>query len=174
MGGQENESLCMRTGYENTSWTVWRENSESRILIFRDLWLSKAASMHLNPHQRPQIRQSMPIIHPKPQMTLNPAIPNIHRCSIGSSGNSSSTSLTTHLSSGGLTNPLNKNVPYTNSAKPRTCNHLNDSQPRKRDTIQIKSVRQVSIVERAVAETVRVTESPKKLNPLAVLALQQN
>lgn len=30
----------------------------------------------------------------------------------------------------------------------------------------MNSVRQVSIVERAVAETVRVTERPKKLNPL--------
>jgi hypothetical protein len=30
----------------------------------------------------------------------------------------------------------------------------------------MKRVRQVSIVERAVAETERVTERPKKLNPL--------
>jgi hypothetical protein len=45
---------------------------------------------------------------------------------------------------------------------------LKVSQPRKRDTIQIKRVRQVSIVEREVAETVRVTERPKKLKPLCV------
>ena len=33
----------------------------------------------------------------------------------------------------------------------------------------MKRVRQVSIVEREVAETVRVTESPKKLKPLKIL-----
>jgi hypothetical protein len=43
---------------------------------------------------------------------------------------------------------------------------LNVSQPRPSDTTQMNSVRQVSIVEREVAETVRVTERPKKLKPL--------
>jgi hypothetical protein len=43
---------------------------------------------------------------------------------------------------------------------------LKVSQPRPRDTIQMKSVRHVSMVERDVAETVRVTERPKKLKPL--------
>jgi len=95
-------------------------------------------------------------------------LPNLrpYICSIGSSGNSSSTSLTTHLFKGGLTNPLNKNVPYTNAAKPTTCSHLNVSHPKNNETIQMNNVRQVSMVDRAVAETVRVTESPKKLKPL--------
>lgn len=35
------------------------------------------------------------------------------------------------------------------------------------ETIQMKSVRHVSMVERDVALTVRVTERPKKLKPLA-------
>lgn len=61
---------------------------------------------------------------------------------------------------------LNKKVPYTSNAKPTTCSHLNDSQPRPSDTIQMNSVRQVSMVDREVAETVRVTDSPKKLKPL--------
>jgi hypothetical protein len=43
---------------------------------------------------------------------------------------------------------------------------LNVSHPRNRETIQMKRVRQVSIVDLAVADTVRVTERPKKLNPL--------
>ncbi len=43
---------------------------------------------------------------------------------------------------------------------------MNDSQPRKRETIQMNRVLHVSIVERDVALTVRVTERPKKLNPL--------
>jgi hypothetical protein len=43
---------------------------------------------------------------------------------------------------------------------------LNVSHPKKRETIQMKSVRQVSIVEREVALTVLVTEIPKKLKPL--------
>lgn len=47
-----------------------------------------------------------------------------------------------------------------------TCSHLNDSQPRIKETSQIKSVRQVSIVLREVAETERVTDRPKKLKPL--------
>jgi hypothetical protein len=66
---------------------------------------------------------------------------------------------------------LNKNVPYTSSANPATCNHLNDSQPRPSDTTQMNSVRQVSIVERDVADTVRVTESPKKLKPLCFVSI---
>jgi hypothetical protein len=61
---------------------------------------------------------------------------------------------------------LNKKVPYTSAAKPATCSHLNVSQPRPSDTTQMNSVRQVSIVERDVADTVRVTERPKKLKPL--------
>lgn len=61
---------------------------------------------------------------------------------------------------------LKRNVPYTNIANPTTCNHLKLSHPRPKDTTQMKRVRQVSIVERAVAETERVTERPKKLNPL--------
>lgn len=51
--------------------------------------------------------------------------------------------------------------------KPTIWRDLNVSQPRPKDTIQIKRVRQVSIVERDVALTLRVTERPKKLNPLA-------
>jgi hypothetical protein len=43
---------------------------------------------------------------------------------------------------------------------------LNVSQPSPSDTTQMNSVRQVSMVEREVAETVRVTERPKKLKPL--------
>ena len=43
---------------------------------------------------------------------------------------------------------------------------MNDSQPSPSDTSQMKSVRHVSIVEREVALTVRVTEIPKKLKPL--------
>ena len=85
---------------------------------------------------------------------------------MGSSGNSSSTSLTIQLFRGGLTRPLKRKVPYTKSTKPSTCNHLNVSQPKKREAIQMKSVRQVSIVDRDVALTLLVTESPKKLKPL--------
>lgn len=47
-----------------------------------------------------------------------------------------------------------------------TCSHLNVSQPSPRLTIQMKSVRQVSIVLREVAESERVTLKPKKLKPL--------
>ena len=61
---------------------------------------------------------------------------------------------------------MNRKVKYTSSAKPRTCSHLNVSQRRPRETIQMKSVRHVSMVERDVALTVRVTERPKKLKPL--------
>jgi len=67
---------------------------------------------------------------------------------------------------GGLTISLNNAVPQTKSAKPTTCSHLNDSQPRPSETSQMKSVRQVSIVLRAVAEIWRVTDRPKKLKPL--------
>jgi hypothetical protein len=87
-------------------------------------------------------------------------------CSIGSSESSGSGCLLTHFFIGGLIISLNKNVPYTSSAKPSTCSHLNVSQPRPRETIQMKRVRQVSMVERDVAETVRVTLRPKKLKPL--------
>jgi len=95
--------------------------------------------------------------------------PNNQLCSPNASGNNSSLLFLLQpkeYCSGGLTISLNKNVPYTNNANPRTCSHLNVSQPRPSETIQMKSVRQVSIVEREVAETVRVTERPKKLNPL--------
>jgi hypothetical protein len=67
---------------------------------------------------------------------------------------------------------LKRKVPYTNIANPTTCNHLKVSHPRPRDTTQIKRVRQVSMVERAVAETERVTERPKKLNPLLLHVLE--
>lgn len=43
---------------------------------------------------------------------------------------------------------------------------MNVSQPRPSETTQMKRVLQVSMVEREVALTVRVTERPKKLNPL--------
>ena len=79
---------------------------------------------------------------------------------------SSASSRLTQAFIGGLTISLNKNVPYTNKAKPATCNHLKLSQPKPRLTIQMKSVRHVSIVLRLVAETERVTERPKKLKPL--------
>ena len=86
---------------------------------------------------------------------------------MGASGSSSSRApfLSPQIA-GGLTRSLNKKVPYTSRAKPRTCSHLNDSQPRPRETNQMKSVRQVSMVERDVAERVFVTERPKKLKPL--------
>ena len=71
-----------------------------------------------------------------------------------------------HATVGGLTISLNSAVPQTSSAKPTTCSHLNDSQPRPSETSQMKSVRQVSIVLRAVALIWRVTERPKKLKPL--------
>ena len=67
---------------------------------------------------------------------------------------------------GGLTISLNSAVPQTSSAKPTTCSHLKDSQPRPSETSQMKSVRQVSIVLRAVALICRVTDRPKKLKPL--------
>jgi hypothetical protein len=51
-------------------------------------------------------------------------------------------------------------------ANPNTCSHLNVSQPRSSEAIQMKSVRHVSIVDLDVALTVLVTDSPKKLNPL--------
>ena len=61
---------------------------------------------------------------------------------------------------------MKRKVPYTKRPNPTTWSHLKVSQPRNSDTIQMKRVRQVSIVERAVALTVRVTERPKKLKPL--------
>lgn len=74
--------------------------------------------------------------------------------------------LLSHATVGGLTISLNSAVPQTSSAKPATCSHLKLSQPRPSETSQMKSVRQVSIVLRAVAEIWRVTERPKKLKPL--------
>ena len=67
--------------------------------------------------------------------------------------------------------PLNKKVPYTKSTKPRTCNHLKVSHPRKSDTIQMKRVLHVSMVDLAVALTVRVTDNPKKLKPLRKISI---
>lgn len=52
-----------------------------------------------------------------------------------------------------------------------TWSHLKDSQPRPRETSQMKRVRQVSIVLREVAETERVTDRPKKLKPLMRLVV---
>ena len=66
---------------------------------------------------------------------------------------------------------LNSAVPQTSSAKPTTCSHLKVSQPKPRDTSQMKRVRHVSIVLRAVAEIWRVTERPKKLKPLCYIKL---
>lgn len=74
--------------------------------------------------------------------------------------------LLVHRIDGSLMRSLNKKVPYTRPAKPTTWSHLKVSQPRPRDTIQMKSVRQVSMVDLDVAETDRVTERPKKLKPL--------
>jgi hypothetical protein len=82
------------------------------------------------------------------------------------SPSSSSSSLPKHIPKGGRTMSLNRNVPYTSSTNPTTCSHLNVSQFSARDTIHMNSVRQVSMVDRDVAETVRVTDRPKKLNPL--------
>ena len=62
--------------------------------------------------------------------------------------------------------PLKRKVPYTSNAKPTTCNHLKVSHPSPRETIQMNNVRHVSIVDLDVAETDRVTDSPKKLKPL--------
>lgn len=74
--------------------------------------------------------------------------------------------LLNHAIVGGLTISLNSIVAHTSRAKPATCSHLNVSQPRPSETSQMKSVRHVSIVLRAVAEIWRVTERPKKLKPL--------
>lgn len=67
---------------------------------------------------------------------------------------------------GGLTISLNKAVPQTSNAKPATWSHLKVSQPSPSETSQMNSVRQVSMVLRAVADIWRVTERPKKLKPL--------
>ena len=90
-------------------------------------------------------------------------------CSMGSSGSNSSTSPSTRkLSSGGCTIPLKTKVEYTSRAKPTIWRNLNDSQPRPSDTIHMNNVRQVSIVDRDVALTLRVTDRPKKLKPLKI------
>ena len=86
---------------------------------------------------------------------------------MGSSGSRGSGFLSTQAFSGGLIRSLKRKVPYTKNAKPSTWSHLNVSQPRPSDTTQMKSVRHVSMVERDVAETVRVTDRPKKLKPLS-------
>ena len=81
-------------------------------------------------------------------------------------------------SSDGLTAQMatrDRNRTYTRSEKPRTCStemgHRSRSQPRKRETIQIERVRHVSVSERAVAETCRVTLSPKKLKSEMLMAI---
>src|SRR5436305_14844875 len=89
---------------------------------------------------------------------------------MGSSGNNSSLrSISSRFGKqaliGGLTRSLNRKVPYTSSAKPRTCSHLKLSQPSPSETIQMNNVRQVSMIDLDVAEMARVTERPKKLNP---------
>lgn len=62
--------------------------------------------------------------------------------------------------------PLKTKVAYTSRAKPTIWSHLKVSHPRPKETIQMKSVRHVSMVDREVALTLRVTDKPKKLNPL--------
>jgi hypothetical protein len=125
--------------------------------------------------QRNSTSQPYPISDPKFLRNPTPSASNTdsYICSIGSSSNKLPLlPLPTFLSFGKSaligtrTRSLKRNVPYTSKANPTTCSHLKVSQPRPRETIQIKSVRQVSIVEREVALTVRVTERPKKLKPL--------
>ena len=74
--------------------------------------------------------------------------------------------------SGGLIRSLNKNVPYTNSAKPTICSHLNVSHPRPRDTIQMKRVLQVSMIDLAVALSDLVIDKPKKLKPPILIMMR--
>jgi hypothetical protein len=97
-----------------------------------------------------------------------------HECSMGPSasrGCSPSTRTDPCLSRGsralmgGLTSSLKRNVPYTKSAKPTTCNHLKVSHPSPRDTSQMNNVRQVSMIDLEVAEMLLVTDKPKKLKP---------
>ena len=61
----------------------------------------------------------------------------------------------------------NNAVTYTRKEKPNTCKretgNKNFSQPNPRLMIQMASVLQVSVRERAVALTCRVTLKPKKL-----------
>ena len=57
--------------------------------------------------------------------------------------------------------PLNKKVEYTSIAKPMIWRNLKVSQPSPSETIQMNRVRHVSIVEREVALTLRVTDRPK-------------
>ena len=87
-------------------------------------------------------------------------------CSIGCSGRSSSCFFFSVQDLGGATTSLTIKVPYTRRMKPTTCSHLNVSQPNPRLTSQMKSVRQVSIVARGVADRKRVTDKPKKLKLL--------
>ena len=51
------------------------------------------------------------------------------------------------------------------NAKPTTCSHLKVSQPSPSETIQMKRVRHVSMIDRDVADMLRVTDKPKKLKP---------
>lgn len=83
-----------------------------------------------------------------------------------SSSDSSAILLRMNPTVGGWIISLNSMVPYTSNPKPTTCSHLKVSHPSPRLTTQMNSVLHVSIVLRAVAETVRVTDSPKKLKPL--------
>lgn len=45
------------------------------------------------------------------------------------------------------------------------------SQPKPRETIQMNRVLQVSMVDREVALTLRVTDKPKKLKPLVAMSV---
>ena len=67
------------------------------------------------------------------------------------------------------------NSTHTRSEKPRTCKteigQTRHSHPRKSETSQILRVRHVSVRLRAVAETCRVTLSPKKLKSDMLIAI---
>jgi hypothetical protein len=69
---------------------------------------------------------------------------------------------------------IGRNITHTSREKPRTCKNemgiKNLSQPKPRLTIQMASVLQVSVKDRAVALTWRVTLKPKKLNSEILMA----
>lgn len=93
---------------------------------------------------------------------------SLHRASSASPRAAGGDSAATTRRSGGRIIPLKTKVEYTSRANPTTWSHLNVSQPRKSEMIQINSVLQVSMVDRDVALTLLVTERPKKLKHLAV------
>ncbi|KAG5460813.1 MAG: hypothetical protein BJ554DRAFT_7096 [Olpidium bornovanus] len=62
--------------------------------------------------------------------------------------------------------------PYMRTAKPRTCIHRKDSQPRDMEITQMMMVRQVSRVLRAVALTERVTLRPNQLKKAMLRAIR--